>query len=154
MKFKNYSLNVRDLIFLAVILAAAFVSLIFWIATRPGSKAVFIYETSDSKSLSIERRFMKGKPVVSRTRAYIDELLLGPISEHCRPVFQQGTKVLSCFERDRVLYVNLSSDMVKNDSPDVDFKRQMELFKKNIHSNFPSIKKVELFIDGNEPYAY
>ena len=91
-------------------------------------------------------------PVHGKIRNYIDELLVGPLSEHCCSVFAKGTKVLSCFQRDQTLFVNLSPELLASDAENTDFKAQIELFKMNVMHNFPEIKKIELFIDGKVPF--
>ena len=48
-------------------------------------------------------------------RYYVDELLLGPIQDQGSPIFVRGTKVNSCFERDGILYVDLSKDCTMGD---------------------------------------
>ena len=80
------------------------------------------------KSLSIEKRFLKCGKADSKVRNFVDELLLGPISEHCIPVFHSGTKVISCFERNNVLYVNLSSDFLYADYG-TDFSKKIKILK-------------------------
>ena len=93
-----------------------------------------------------------GNKAVTAIQNYIDELLLGPVSEHCTPVFEKGTKVLSCFKKDNVLYINLSDDVLKADSQTTDFRKQIDLFEKNVFRNFGSINKIELFIDGKTAF--
>lgn len=158
MRFKDFFLNIKikpkDFFLPAFLLLAAAFSFMFWLIKFPGGKAVFIYESADKKTLSVERRFYKGKPSVSKIQTYVDELLLGPVSERCKPIFAQGTKALSCFERGNVLYVNLSSDLLKADEKETDFRKQINLFEKNIRSNFPLIREINLFIDGNAPFEF
>ncbi len=158
MKLKDYFLNIKikpkDLILPAFLLLSAAFSFLFWLLKFPGVKAVFIYESADSQTLSVERRFYKGKPAVSKIRTYVDELLLGPVTERCKPVFAQGTKALSCFERGNVLYVDFSADLLEADGKETDFRKQINLFERNIRSNFPLIKEINVFIDGNAPFEY
>ena len=154
MKVKNYSINLKNFILILILFVLALFSFIFWKVSDYGTRRVFIFESSDSKTLCIENRFVKGESSASKYQMYIDELLLGPISEHCKPVFSTETKVLSCFEREGTLFVDLSSDLVKVNASSGDFKDKIELFRKNILSNFTSLKKVEVFIQGNVPFEY
>ncbi len=153
MKIYKFNIDTKIFVFAAVLFLSFLISFISWKVGVPGKKAVFVFESADMKSLSVERRFLKCGKADSKIRIFVDELLLGPVSEHCRPVFYSGTKVISCFERNHVLYVNLSSDLLYADSG-TDFSKKIDIFKKNIRINFPSIKEVELFVDGNEPFQY
>lgn len=128
------------------------ISLFFWIIDFPGVRRTFIFKSSDSEILRVENRFEPIFPVQGKVRNYIDELLVGPLSEHCCSVFAKGTKVLSCFQRDQTLFVNLSPELLASDAENTDFKAQIELFKMNVMHNFPEIKKIELFIDGKVPF--
>jgi len=128
------------------------ISLFFWIIDFPGVRRTFIFKSSDSEILRVENRFEPIFPVQGKIRNYIDELLVGPLSEHCCSVFAKGTKVLSCFQRDQTLFVNLSPELLASDAENTDFKAQIGLFKMNVMHNFPEIKKIELFIDGKVPF--
>lgn len=138
---------------LAFIFLYFFVSLMVWIVKFPGIRRTFIFQSSDSEKFRIETRFVPVNPPQGKYHYYIDELLLGPISEHCREVFQNGTRVLSCSKKNDTLYVNLSKELLQANAFETDFKSQIELFKMNITRNFSNIKKVEIFIDGTTPFG-
>lgn len=154
MKIKNFSIHTRDFVLFAVLVFSAILSFFLWKTNVKGSKYVFVFESTDSDSLCIENRFINPDKESSKIQNYIEELVLGPISEHCKPIFNSGTKVVSCFERENILYVNLSPELLSSYPEKTDFKEQIALFRKNIHLNFPLIKEVVLFIDGNVPFEY
>jgi len=81
-------------------------------------------------------------------RYYIDELLLGSGVERTKKLFAQGTKVNSCFVRDDVIYLDLSSDLLQPGNDTVNIDEGVVLLEKNIKKNFPGIKEVKLFVDG------
>ncbi len=138
---------------LAFIFLYFFVSLMVWIVKFPGIRRTFIFQSSDSQKFRIETRYAPVNPPQGKYHYYIDELLLGPISEHCKEIFQSGTKVLGCSKKNDTLYVNLSKELLQADAFETDFKAQIELFKLNITRNFSNIKKVEIFIDGTTPFG-
>ena len=105
-----------------------------------------------TKKTFIEVRFAPVNPVQGNIAYYVDELLLGPIQDQGSPIFVRGTKVNSCFERDGILYVDLSKDLLAADPVNTDFNKKFELFKKNIKHNFRYIKEVVLFVDGKIPF--
>ena len=81
-----------------------------------------------------------------KTALYVEELLLGPKTERARPIFSPGTKVEFCFERDKVLYVGLSSALLEKTGNASEIMDGIELFKKNVRAAFPRLKKVEIYI--------
>ena len=84
---------------------------------------------------------------------YVNEILLGAQTERTERLFSKDTKLLSCFLRDKTLYVNLSKGILNSDSKNISIKESVELFKKNILDNFSSISDVEVFVEGNLAYA-
>ncbi len=138
---------------LAFIFLYFFVSLMVWIVKFPGIRRTFIFQSSDSQKFRLETRYAPVNPPQGKYHYYIDELLLGPISEHCKEIFQRGTKVLSCSKKNDTLYVNLSKELLQANAFETDFKAQIELFRLNITRNFSNIKKVEIFIDGTTPFG-
>lgn len=150
MKIKILHLRIYSYILLSSIVVAAAVSFLLWAVHFPGVRRTFVYESASNGNYFIESRYLVRNPEQGAIRNYVDELLLGPISEHCRPVFMPGTRAVSCFRRNSVLYVELSSDLLYDDAENTDFARKIALFKKNIMRNFPGIRTIELFIDGQE----
>lgn len=146
-KLKNTSWVI--LLVLAVFLVS---SVFIFIKDFPGLRRSFIFRSSEGEGLRIENRFEPVFPQQGRVQNYIDELLLGPVSEHCMPVFAKGTKVIYCLQNGSKLTVNLSRDFLGADAVNTDFRAQIELFKLNVKKNFPGIKEVELFVDGRIPF--
>ncbi len=138
---------------LAFIFLYFFVSLMVWIVEFPGIRRTFVFQSSDSEKFRLETRYAPVNPPQGKYHYYIDELLLGPISEHCKEIFQNGTKVLGCSKKNDTLYVNLSRELLQANAFETDFKAQIELFKLNITRNFSNIKNVEIFIDGTTPFG-
>ena len=154
MKMNKEIFSAKNIAVTSVTVVLFAVSLLIYILKFPGFRKVFIFQSTDSSGLSIERRYLPPLSGDKKIENYVSELLLGPVSEHCMPVFALGPRVLSCFEREGVLYVDLSQDMLVSKGPLSDFKKGISLFEKNIYTNFPSVKKVEVFIEGHKPYEY
>ena len=83
---------------------------------------------------------------------YIDEILLGSTVERTKRLFAPETRVISCFERDHVLYLNLSSDILQMGDGVIEIREGRELLKKNILRNFSKIDSVEIYIDGKSAF--
>ena len=153
MTLKVPKLEKSSYLILAFLFLFFFISLMVWLVRFPGIRRTFIFKASDSDSLRLETRYVPINTPQGKYWYFIDELLLGPISEHCSPVFQKGTRVISCFKKDDVLYINLSKELLQANAFDTDFRSQIELFKMNIFKNFSNIKNVEIFIDGMTPFG-
>lgn len=148
MTLKVPKLEKSSYFILAFIFLYFFVSLMVWVAKFPGIRRTFVFNASDSDKLRLEIRYVPVNPPNGKYQYYIEELLLGPVSEHCSKIFNAGTKVVSCSKKDDVLYVSLSKELLQADAFTTDFKKQIELFKMNVKKNFSNIKDVEIFIDG------
>lgn len=60
--------------------------------------------------LNIESRYLPKKRGNIAIRTYIEDLLLGPITEHCEPIFDPSTKCLLCTKMSGTLKVDLSKE--------------------------------------------
>lgn len=149
---KTVSSKIR--IFFVFLVAAAFLlSAACWRRRFPGRRYVFVFPSSDGGRFCAEARFLPQEPDADAVRRYADELALGPLSERCRPIFCAGTRVLSCFQRGRVLYADLSAEMLQDDPESADFREQIRLFRKNLLRNFRSVRAVELSVAGRPVFA-
>lgn len=137
----------------AAVAAVSFaISLLVWSVRFPGVRRVFVFESADTNRLCVEARYLTLHPVQGKVGYYVDELLLGPETERCRPLFSPGTKNLSCFQRRGILYVNISDESLKELSDSSNIKKGTELFRKNILRNFRGIHAVEMYIDTKHVY--
>lgn len=123
--------------------------LFFW--KKNTVRRMFIFP-SVSGELIVEYRNLDKNPVQGDVQYFIDEILLGSQIERTRKIFTFGTKVLSCFQRDEQLYLDLSSDLLQMDDNVIELKQGFELLRLNIKKNFSDIKKINFFVDGK--YAY
>ncbi len=104
---------------------------------------------NSEKSLCIENRYIEKIPGQTNIKAFVDELLLGPCTEHYKFLFSPGTRAKFCFVRNNILYVDLSRDVLEQKGHTSKIKDGTEIFKKNIFRNFRNIKKIEMFV-GNK----
>ena len=100
----------------------------------------------------VEYRNLDKNPVQGEVQYFIDEILLGSQLERTKKIFTFGTKVLSCFQRDEQLYLDLSADLLQMGDNVIDIKEGFDILKLNITKNFSDIKKINFFVDGK--YAY
>ena len=84
----------------------------------------------------------------SATEKSTTSFLLYSTIERTKSLFASGTKVLSCFQRDQTLYLNLSSDLLEMGEGVIEIRDGMDLLKKNIQKNFSKIHEIEIFVNG------
>lgn len=133
---------------LAVLFAVFAFSAAMYFANTPGRRYVFRFASVDKGKTAIESRFLPERAGDEKIALYVDELLLGARTERSRPIFSPGTKARLCVLRDKTLYVDLTSDLLYQGGNAGDIMESIALFKRNIFKNFPSVKQIEIFIEG------
>ena len=130
-------------VFIISLLAAGlFVFSFFcYIITKDSCRRAFIFPSAENGKYIIEYRKLAEKPHQGDIGLYIDEILLGSTVERTKLLFTPGTKLLSCFERDEILYLNLSSDLLFMGDGVIEIKEGIDLLERNIELNFPKINK-------------
>ena len=141
-------------VFSAIIISLVFllISIGFYAKKNYGTKYVFIFPCVDEGKYVLETRYLKENPNKSQLNYFVDELVLGSGLERTKYLFTPGTKVISCFERDKTVFIDLSADIIYMGHNVVQIKDGIELLKQNIIKNFTNIEQVQVFVDGK--YAF
>ena len=147
---KNKSLPI--FIISLIVIGLFFFSYMGYLVSKDSHRRVFIFPSAEDGKYIIEYRNLTNKPHQGNIQLYIDEILLGSTVERTKLLFTPGTRVISCFERKHVLYLNLSNDLLSMGDGVVDIREGTELLKKNIKENFSEIDSVEIFIDGKSAF--
>ena len=127
-------------------------SFIWYLASKDTCRRTFIFPSAENGKYIIEYRNLTEKPHQDDINLYIEEILLGSTVERTKLLFTPGTKLLSCFERNHILYVNLSNDLLQMGEGVIEIREGTELLKKNIMKNFSRIDSVEIFIEGKSAF--
>lgn len=109
---------------------------------------VYYFRSFDSDSVFSETRRAAAKPESGELEYYIDDILLGPITNRYKPLFAPGTSVEFCIKKGKELHLGLTAKALKPDSETCSIPDGVELLKKNIVSNFTNIKKIHIYIGG------
>lgn len=134
---------------IAILMVASLIfSLFVFLVRKDTVRRTFIFPSVDNGQFIIEYRNLNKEPVQGDVNLFIDELLLGSTIERTKSLFTPGTKVLSCFQRGEVLYLNLSSDLLNMGEDVIEIKEGMDLLEKNIKKNFSKIHEVLIFVNG------
>ncbi len=127
---KNKSLPI---FIISLIVIGLFVfSFMGYLVSKDSHRRVFIFPSAEDGKYIIEYRNLTNKPHQGDIQLYIEEILLGSTVERTKLLFTPGTRVISCFERKHVLYLNLSNDLLSMGDGVVDIREGTELLKKNI----------------------
>lgn len=139
--------HIYRFILLLILLISLSVSLVLFLLGKNYTKRTFVFPSVSGEYI-LEYRNINKNPVQGDVQFYIDEILLGPQTERTKMLFTPGTQILSCFQRDDVLYLDLSSDLLKMGDNVIDIKEGFDLLKLNVTKNFHDIKTIEFFVDG------
>lgn len=142
----------KIVIFLGILILSFIFSLIFYFSKGFGKSYVFIFPQADENKYIVEKRFLKENPSSDELTYFVEDLLLGSRMERTKKLFTSGTRVLSCFERDGVLYLDLSDDLLQMGKDVLEIKDGFEMVKLNVAKNFPHINTFHFFVNGI--YAY
>ena len=141
---ENFS---KTIIFSLIILVFMISSFTFLIK-RKGTRYTFVFPSANNGKYIIESRRLTKQKNKDNVNIYADEILLGSTLERTKLLFTSGTKLISCFQRGKVLYLNLSAKSLQMGEGVIELKEGVELLKKNIKRNFKDIDVVEVFING------
>jgi hypothetical protein len=135
-----------------IAMTAAAIAVLLFLDSRPGDRRVFSFLSYDDDKIHTEVRFLPTESVQGSVRLYVDEILLGPLTNRYRLLFTQGTRVLSCIQSGSTLYLDLSEEALFNIDPAPPVQDAVEILEKSIKQNFSSISTVEIFINGKKVY--
>lgn len=154
LNFKNLKYEQNEVKILLLVLSLFFViSIGVWLISMPGARYKFYYESAVTGRLSVEHRNLPLKRYPDNVLQYVNELVSGPRTERFKNLFSSETHIISSFVRDGVLYINLSADVLDRAGSCSEIKTGIELFKKNILSNFGKINSVEMYIGNRSIYS-
>ncbi len=139
---------IAQLSIIFIFLITLLFSVLSYIIGKDSVRRTFIFPSADKGEYIVEYRNLTKEPIQGDVQLFIDELLLGSTIERTKSLFASGTKVLSCFQRDQTLYLNLSSDLLEMGEGVIEIRDGMDLLKKNIQKNFSKIHEIEIFVNG------
>lgn len=139
---------IAQLSIIFIFLITLLFSVLSYIIGKDSVRRTFIFPSADKGEYIVEYRNLTKEPIQGDVQLFIDELLLGATIERTQSLFSSGTKVLSCFQRNQTLYLNLSSDLLEMGEGVIEIRDGMDLLKKNIQKNFSKIHEIVIFVNG------
>ena len=148
LKNKSFPIFVISLLIAGLLVFSMFC----YVVTKNTHRRTFIFPSAEDGKYIIEYRNLTNNPHQGDINLYIDEILLGSTVERTKWLFAPGTRVLSCFKRDGILYLNLSQDLLQMGDGVVEIQEGVDLLKKNIMRNFSGIDSIEVYIEGKSAF--
>ena len=118
------------------------------------ARRTFVFYTIDNGVLVVEDRMLKrsSSRETNLTR-YIEEALLGPVSPVLLPLFPRDTKLRSLLFRNGVAYIDFSIAAALPPEEGGESLINFRTLYGGILRNFPYVKEVRFFVNGNAAFA-
>ena len=129
--------------------ACAIVSIYFY---KPHKRFVYYFYSYSTDGLCTEVRHSPVNAIQGDVSFFIEELLLGPMTNRYKKLFADGTTLEFCIQKDDVLYVGLSKDALFPEAGDASIKDGVEALKVNIVKQFTKINTILVYIDGKSVF--
>ncbi|MCH5290959.1 MAG: GerMN domain-containing protein [Treponema sp.] len=137
---------------LGLVFAAFAVSLVRFALGRTGERRIFYFQSLDDGHVCTEIRFLSPDAVQGSVAFFVDELLLGPMTNRYSRLFTPGTVAEFCIVQDNMLHVGLSADALRRAVDTSPLKTGVELLRRNVLANFSGIRGVFVYIDGKQAW--
>ena len=134
--------------FFLVLLASLVLSAYFFRSYKNKSRWIFYFYSYDSEEICFEARYSPKMDNDKAVKFFVDDLILGAMTNRFKRLFAPNTKADFCFLSGDELFVGLSKDALFVNNETFDLRGNIELFKKNIEENFPFITNINVYIDG------
>ena len=135
-------------------LAVLLVSLaLYALAGTARVRRVLFFPDPESHRLAAEEHFVpRARGTEENARLLVKELLLAPASFELGRLLPESTRLLSVSLRDRVLYVDFSTDLVLDlATVPLGLGQIVQGVANNAYFNFPRLRGVYVFIHGQIP---
>jgi len=118
------------------------------------ARRTFVFYAIGSGDITVEERMLRRAGSRERDVArYVEEALLGPVSQDLLPLFPRGTTLRSLLYRDGVVYADFSGYAVFPPDEGGEVFRNFDTLRAGIGRNFPSVEEVRFFIEGRAAFA-
>ncbi|MDR2417921.1 MAG: GerMN domain-containing protein [Treponema sp.] len=117
-------------------------------------RRTFVFYTLYEGTAEVEdRMFLREPSEESNIRRFVEEILLGPVSPDLVPLFPRETQLRSLLYRDGVVYADLSESAVLVSLNGGNVFQSLGTLDTGIRRNFPFVRNVKLFIEGNQVFT-
>ncbi|MCF7937253.1 MAG: GerMN domain-containing protein [Spirochaetales bacterium] len=134
----------------SILAAVIIVSLVFTVyKSDKYEKKVFFFPALHSRSLQGEQRFLPAANDPEKSiHEYVKGLLLGPADISLDMLFPEGSRINSLLHREKTLYVDMNSEVLKESPNSLSLEEQFAALTKGLEYNYRSIEKIIFSIEG------
>ena len=150
--------RVASYIVLGLFLSAFIASAVLYSKRQAVVRRILYYPSYDSDLLCAEARYLPANPLQgdynppkADAALFLDELLLGPMTNRYKRIFPRGTKALYCFEKGATLYVGVSEEALQG-GEGLTVREAVDLLRLNIVKNFTYLNKIDVSIDSKSAF--
>lgn len=138
----------------AVLLGVLVVSLLlfFLFGNAKVSRVLYFPGLSGQRLVGEERLIPRQGTLVAEITQTAEEVLLGPARNDALRLFPRGGRVIAAFVEGRTIIMDLSPLVLLAD-PEVPLRGSaaLDALRKSLLFNFPHLREVDFFIDGQPP---
>lgn len=150
---RKSKVNIFAFVFAGVFFGSLIVSGAAFYFYKYHCRQIFYFESYDSSRICTETRYSEKKSGDEEIKTFVDDLLLGPMTNRFKFLFSPGTRTEFCFSNGKELYVGLSKQALFVNSETFNMKQNISLLRKNIVKNFTNINKIYIYIDGKPVFV-
>ena len=141
---------------IGVFLSSLIFSVVMYCVRKPQSRYVYYFNSFDTEKIYCEARRKQGdsskESIDEKINYFVSDLLLGPMTNNYKYLFNPSTVLEFCFVEGKVLNVGLSEQALKLSPEYSSLKEGVQLLRFNIVKNFTNIDKVNVFLGGVSIY--
>jgi hypothetical protein len=141
---------ILGLVFLGVLVLA--LALFLLVGSRNEGRILYFPAQGGGRMVAEERFLPRKHSLEGNVAELVEGVLLGPTRNDAVRIFPRGASVISAMISGRTLYLNLSPRLLVDD-PEVPLKGTDALtaLARSIRFNFPRVREIVFFIDGQPP---
>ena len=124
---RKSKVNIFAFVFAGVFFGSLIVSGAAFYFYKYHCRQIFYFESYDSSRICTETRYSEKKSGDEEIRAFVDDLLLGPMTNRFKFLFSPGTRTEFCFSNGKELYVGLSKQALFVNSETFNMKKNVSL---------------------------
>lgn len=112
-----------------------------------------VFSSLDGKKEIVEERMLlRTRSREADITAYVEDVILGPSSLEEAHLLNRGSAIESLLFRDNIVYLGLSEEAAIPPAEGGEVLRSLATLKQGVCRNFPYVKDVYIFIEGNESF--
>ncbi|GHV83276.1 hypothetical protein AGMMS50212_06160 [Spirochaetia bacterium] len=135
---------------LTLLAALCVIALIDFLVSGWARRTAVFFDLKSGKEVVEERLLSRTHSREMDITRYVEEIVLGPSSMENAPLLNKDSALNSVLLRDNTVYLGLSQEAAIHAEEGVELKTGFKTIEECLKRNFPFVKNIRIFIDGNE----